>query len=46
MPLLWYQETRPEAGAVVVQADSRFLDSAVPFDFAQGPAALGMTRIL
>jgi hypothetical protein len=27
MPLLWYQETRPEAGAVVVQADSRFLDS-------------------
>jgi len=42
MPLLWYQETRPEAGAVVVQADSRFLDSAV----AGAPAALGIRRIL
>jgi hypothetical protein len=29
---------------VVAQADSRFLDSAVPFGFAQGPA-LGMTTL-
>jgi hypothetical protein len=26
--------------AVMMQAKSRFFDSAVPFDFAQGPAAL------
>jgi hypothetical protein len=33
------------AGAVAAQANSGFLDSAVPFGFAQGPAALGMTKL-
>jgi hypothetical protein len=31
-------------GNVVAQANSRFLHSAVPFGFAQGPAPVGMTR--
>jgi hypothetical protein len=34
------------AGTVMVLADSRFVDSAVPFDFAQGLAALGMTKVV
>jgi hypothetical protein len=31
------------AGLAAAQANSRFLRSAVPFGFAQGPAPVGMT---
>jgi hypothetical protein len=30
---------------VLVEAKSRFLHYAVPFDFAQGPVPVGMTRL-
>src|SRR5271163_3193363 len=39
-------EIHRPAGTVVGEASSRFLHSAVPFGFAQGPAPVGMTRMM